>query len=52
VAYTVTPAADADITQAPQLLQQVQQRLPEVLQRTEVLDADKGYDDTKLVTSL
>jgi len=52
IAYTVTPAADADITQAPELLKQAQQRAPQVIERCEALDADKGYDDTKLITSL
>jgi len=52
VAYTVTPAAEADVTQAPELLKQTQQRAPQVIQRCEALPSDKGYDDTKLITSL
>jgi len=52
VAYTVTPAADADISKAPELLKQAQQRAPQVIQRCKALDADKGYDDTKLITML
>ena len=52
IAWTVTPAADADITQAPQLLQQAQQRAPQVIERCEALPSDKGYDSTELITSL
>lgn len=50
VAWTVTKASTADITEAPQLLKQLHDRHPLALKATKVLTADRGYDDTKLLT--
>jgi len=52
VAYTVTPASKADVATAHALLEKLQAKRPEVLARAEVLAADKGYDDTKLIVRL
>lgn len=52
VAWTVTKASTADITEAPQLLEQLKARHPLALQAARILTADKAYDDTKFVTRL
>ncbi len=52
VAWTVTKASTADITEAPKLLAQLQSKHPLALQAARVLTGDRGYDDTKLVRSL
>ena len=51
VGFTVTKASTADISQALPLLEQLHDRHPELLDRTEVLTADRGYDDTKLLSA-
>lgn len=50
MAWTVTKASTADITEAPQLLKQLTRRHPLALPATTVLTADRGYDDTKFLT--
>nr|WP_235612866.1 transposase [Moorella sp. Hama-1] len=49
VAFKVTKASAADITQGHALLDQMQERQPETLEVAETLTADRGYDDTKLI---
>lgn len=49
VAFKVTKASAADITQGHALLDQMQERQPEILEVAETLTADRGYDDTKLI---
>ena len=50
VAWTVTKASTADITEAAPLLKQRHTRHPLVLQSAKFFSGDRGYDDTKLVT--
>ena len=50
VAWTVTKASTADVTEAAPLLQQLQTRHPLILQSAKFFAGDRGYDDTKLVT--
>ena len=50
VAWTVTKASTADITEAAPLLKPLQTRHPLVLQSAKFFTGDRGYDDTKLVT--
>ncbi len=50
VAWTVTKASTADITEAAPLLKQLQTRHPLVLQSAKFFTGDRGYDDTKRVT--
>ncbi len=52
VAWTVTQASTADITEAPKLVAQLQAKHPRALQAARVLMGDRGYDDTKFVRSL
>ena len=52
VAWTVTKASTADITEAPHLLEQLQVRHPLALQAARILTADRACDDTKFLTSL
>lgn len=52
VAYEVTRASVSDITRAPVLLEGLKERQPEIIKRCEVFLGDRGYDDTKLITSL
>ena len=52
VAFSVTPAAESDITQAPKLLDQVKERHPQLLERTDTWASDKAYDDTKFISRL
>ncbi len=50
VAWTVTKASTADVTEAAPLLQPRQTRHPLILQSAKFFAGDRGYDDTKLVT--
>ncbi len=52
LAWTVTKASTAHITEAPQLLAQLQAKHPLVLKAARTLTADRGYDSTSLVQSL
>lgn len=49
VAFKVTKASASDITEGHALLEQMEQRQPEILEIAETLAGDKGYDDTKLI---
>lgn len=52
VAYDVTRASEAEINVAKQLLKQTNERHPEIIEECRALTADKGYDDTALITAL
>lgn len=52
VAFKVTKASASDITEGHALLEQLEQRQPEILQTAETLAGDKGYDDTKLIEGI
>lgn len=49
VMFKVTKASASDITEGHALLDQMQERQPEILKKAETLAADRGYDDTKLI---
>lgn len=49
VAYKVTKASASDITIGHALVEQLNQRHPEIVQKAETLAGDKGYDDTKII---
>ena len=51
VAWTLTKASTADITEAPQLLTQLKTRHPLVLQAARLLTADRGYDGAAFLTA-
>jgi len=52
VAFKVTKASAADISEGHALLNQIEQKQAEILKAAETLAADKGYDDTKLIIKL
>lgn len=52
VAYELTPASHAEITQAHYLLSDLKTRRPQVLDTCQFFSADRGYDDSKLLTRL
>ena len=52
VAFEVTPASYGEQPEAQRLLDQMQERHPDLLEQCERLSADKGYDDSKLINRL
>jgi len=52
VAYSVTRASVPDINEAHKLINQMEQKQPNIVERAKMLAADKGYDDTKLIKKL
>lgn len=52
VGFTVTRASASDVQEGHKLLAHLEKRQPEIMERCEVLTADKGYDDTKLIVKL
>ncbi|WP_373895059.1 transposase [Virgibacillus sp. CBA3643] len=52
VAYSVTKASVPDINAAHDLLDEVEKTQPTLLEQTEEMSGDKGYDDTKLNVKL
>jgi len=52
VAYCVTTASQSDVKQAHKLIEKLNKDHREIIQRCETLQADKAYDDTKLITEL
>lgn len=52
VSFSVTKASVNDINEGHKLIDKLAEKQPEVMDRCEVLIADKGYDDTKLVMKL
>ncbi|MCF6095395.1 transposase [Microaerobacter geothermalis] len=52
VAFKVTKASASDMTEGHALLDQMQERQPEIVKTAETLAADRGYDDTKLLVKL
>ena len=52
VAYSLTKASRSEIKVAHQLLDDLGQRRPHVLESCQYLSADRGYDDTRFLTRL
>jgi len=52
VAYRVTSASSSDIVVGREMVEELAESRPEILETCEELTADKGYDDTTLVTVL
>lgn len=52
VAFSLTKASEADINAGKDLINQMSTRQPDILQRAEVLTADKGYDDGPFLAAL
>ncbi len=49
VLFTVTKASTSDVKEGHELIKQMQEKQPDILKTAEVLTADRGYDDTKLI---
>ncbi len=52
LAFKVTKASEAEMPKAHDLLDEMEERHPDILEMCEYLDADRGYDDGKLITRL
>lgn len=49
VAYSVTKASESDINEAHVMIDKLKEKRPEILETCETMEADRGYDDTKLI---
>src|SRR5690625_335933 len=52
VAYSVTKASVPDINEAHDLLDEIEETQPALLENAEMMSGDRGYDDTKLIEKL
>lgn len=52
VAYTVTKASAGDVKEGHTLIERLAGERPAIIERCEILLADKAYDDTKLLVKL
>lgn len=49
VAYSVTKASEPDINEAHEMIEDLEKERQEILEKCETMEADRGYDDTKLI---
>jgi len=52
VAFSLTKASESDINGAHLLIDKLKEERPEILKECETMEADKGYDDAKLIKRL
>jgi hypothetical protein len=52
IAYSVTKASEPDINEAHRMIDRLYEERPEILESCETLEADRGYDDSKLIKNL
>jgi len=52
VAFSVTKASQADVKEAHRMIEKIAEERPEILEACETMEADRGYDDTKLIKKL
>lgn len=52
IAFELTKASTSEIKQAHKMIDQLNKNHPEIIKKCETLEADKGYDDTKLYVKL
>lgn len=52
VAFSVTKASESDINEAHRMIDRLEEERPEILERCETMEADRGYDDGKLIIKL
>lgn len=52
IAYSVTKASIPDINEAHKMLKELNDEHPEILEKCDTFEADRGYDDTKLIEKL
>jgi len=49
VSFSVTKASVSDVQEEHKLIERLAEQQPEIIERCEILAADKGYDDKKLI---
>jgi len=52
IAYELTKASVSEVKQAHKMIDDLNEAHPELIERCETLEADRGYDDTKLYEKL
>ena len=52
VAYSLTKASEPDINEAHRMIEILKEERSEILETCETMEADRGYDDTKLIVKL
>lgn len=52
IAYEITPASHAEITQAYYLIDDLMTKRPHILDTCQFFSVNRGYDDTKLLARL
>lgn len=52
IAYSLTKASEPDINEAHRMIEILDEERPEILETCETMEADRGYDDTKLIVKL
>jgi len=52
IAYSVTKASEPDINEAHRMIDRLEEERPSILEDCETMEADKGYDDGKLIIKL
>jgi len=52
IAYSVTKASEPDINEAHRMIDRLEKERPYILEECETMEADKGYDDSKLIIKL
>ncbi|GAW29392.1 transposase, partial [Carboxydocella sp. ULO1] len=50
IIFSLTKASESDIKEGHRMLERMEEKQPEILKRAETMVADRGYDDTKLIT--
>jgi hypothetical protein len=52
VAFNLTKASTSEIKQAHKMIEELNGKHPELIEKCETLEADRGYDDTKFIVKL
>lgn len=52
IAYEVTKASTAELPEMKKLIKKISEDNPNIMERCEVFTADRGYDDTEIITDL
>jgi hypothetical protein len=50
--FSVTKASVPDINEAHHLLEKMEERQPEILEKAKTLTGDRAYDDSKLIKNV
>jgi transposase len=52
VAFEVTKASASEVKKAHEIIDNLNEKHPKIIERCEAMEADRGYDDTKLIVKL